>query len=106
VFKNLKLRNMIYKIWYFFLYKFDYVEYNRKNKSLTSACFSSIYYISYINFFLMAKVNIAFEKAERLITKAQTLNQTKEILNTTLLNNYLNSNNLTKKIEKLNINEI
>jgi hypothetical protein len=54
----------------------------------------------------MAKVNIAFEKAERLITKAQTLNQTKEILNTTLLNNYLNSNNLTKKIEKLNINEI
>lgn len=51
VFKNLKLRNTIYKIWYFFLYKFDYAQYNNQNKSLTSACFNSIYYTIYANFF-------------------------------------------------------
>jgi Plant ATP synthase F0 len=43
VFKNLKLRNIIYRIWYFFLYKFDYLEYSAKNKLLKRTYFSKVY---------------------------------------------------------------
>lgn len=108
VFKNLKLRNTIYKIWYFFLYKFDYAQYNNQNKSLTSACFNSIYYTIYANFFLIAKVNFVFSKTKSLLNKIQILDKSKNIIFASLLNNFLGSSTtgLIKKINKINIDEI
>lgn len=108
VFKNLKLRNIIYKIWYFFLYKFDYVDYNNKQKSLVNTSFSFIYYTLYVNFFIVIKINQVFDKTKSLMAKAQTLNQFKSNLTTNTLNSFLNSKiiSLTKEFQELNINEI
>lgn len=108
VFKNLKLRNTIYKIWYFFLYKFDYVQYNNQNKSLTNTCFNFIYYTIYANFFLITKINFVFERAKNLTNKIQILDKSKNVLSSTLLNNFLNSNTfeLIKKSKEVNIDEI
>jgi hypothetical protein len=51
---------------------------------------------------------MTFERVEGLVNKIQILNQTKDVLNSTFLNNFLNSNSkgLSKKIENLNIYEI
>ncbi len=108
VFKNLKLRNIIYKIWYFFLYKFNYADYNNKHKSLVNTSFSFIYYTLYIKFFISVKINLVFEKARNLVSKTQTLNQSKSNLTTNLLNSFLNSSTiyLTKEFQELNIYEI
>lgn len=108
VFKNLKLRSIIYKIWYFFLYKFDYVEYNSKHKNLTTSAFSSVYYVLYANFFIAAKVSFMFEKAKSVVGKVQTLNQSKSLLVGSLLNGVLNSNliGLSNKFKELNTDEI
>ncbi len=113
VFKNLKLRNIIYKIWYFFLYKFDYIDYNNKHKALINNSFSFAYYALYINFFVLTKINMAFEKTKIIINKMQLLDQTKGFLISTQLNNALAETNptcLIKGLEldmkKLNIDEI
>ena len=108
MFKNLKLRNIIYKIWYFFLYKFDYVDYNNKHQALINNSFNFIYYTLYINFFILTKINMAFEKTKNVINKIQLLNQSKDFLTFTQLNNFLRLNTicLTKKFQELDINEI
>ena len=73
VFKNLKLRNIIYKIWYFFLYKFDYSQYEDKNKKLILANFSGVYNLLYLNILynllkmnITNKLNITLGKNSRL----------------------------------------
>ena len=114
VFKNLKLRNIIYKIWYFFLYKFDYADYNNKHKVLVNNSFNFVYYSLYVNFFILSKINMVFEKTKIIINKMQLLNQTKELLTSTkLYNNFATiSGCLIKKsskgldMRKLNIDEI
>jgi hypothetical protein len=49
-----------------------------------------------------------FEKARNLVSKTQTLNQSKSNLTTNLLNSFLNSSTiyLTKEFQELNIYEI
>jgi hypothetical protein len=108
VFKNLKLRSIIYKIWYFFLYKFDYVDYNNKHKSLTSSSFNFTYYTLYINFFVSTKVGFILEKIAGLANKTKILDQSKNSLTVNSIDNFLNSNviNLSKKFQELNIDEI
>jgi len=108
VFKNLKLRSIIYKIWYFFLYKFDYADYNNKHKNLTSSSFNFAYYTLYINFFISTKIGIVSEKVADLTNKARVLDQSKNSLIGNSLNGFLNSNvtNLSKKFQQLNIDEI
>lgn len=108
VFKNLKLRNIIYKIWYFFLYKFDYADYNNKHKNLVNSSFSSAYFTLYINFFIPTKIGFIFEKMRNIINKTKTLDQSKNLLVTNSLNNFLNSNliGLNKRFQEINIDEI
>nr|ALG41039.1 ORF2 [Acanthamoeba polyphaga] len=108
VFKNLKLRNIIYKIWYFFLYKFDYADYNNKHKNLINSSFSSVYFNLYVNFFIPMKINFIFEKMKSMINKTQTLDQSKSLLINKSLNNILNSNliGLSKRFQEVNIDEI
>jgi hypothetical protein len=108
VFKNLKLRNIIYKIWYFFLYKFDYADYNDKHKSLVNASFSSIYYTLYANFFVLTKINFVFKRIGDLVNRTKILDQSKESLAVSSLNNFLTNSALFefKKFQKLNIDEI
>lgn len=114
VFKNLKLRNIIYKIWYFFLYKFDYADYNNKQKALINNSFNFTYYSLYINFFILLKINMAFEKTKIIINKMQLLSQTKDILTSIQLYNNFTANpsclvkKLSKELDmrKLNIDEI
>ena len=108
VFKNLKLRNIIYKIWYFFLYKFDYADYNNKHKNLINSSFSSVYFNLYVNFFIPMKINFMFEKMKSMINKTQTLDQSKSLLINKSLNNILNSNliGLSKRFQEVNIDEI
>lgn len=108
VFKNLKLRSIIYKIWYFFLYKFDYADYNNKHKNLTNSSFNLAYYTLYINFFISTKIGIILEKVADLTNKIQVLDQSKNSLIANSLNGFLNSNvtNLSKKFQQLNIDEI
>ena len=108
VFKNLKLRNIIYKIWYFFLYKFDYADYNNKHKNLTNSSFNFAYYTLYVNFFISTKIGFIVERIASLANKIQILDQSKYSLITNALNSFLNSNvvNLSKKFQELNIDEI
>lgn len=108
VFKNLKLRSIIYKIWYFFLYKFDYADYNNKHKNLTNSSFNIAYYTLYINFFISTKIGFIFEKMNNMVSKSQILDQSKSLLIANSLNGFLNSNviNLSRKFQELNIDEI
>jgi hypothetical protein len=108
VFKNLKLRNIIYKIWYFFLYKFDYTEYNSKHKNLINSSFSSTYYVLYVNLFIETKTSFILERVKSVISKFQTLNQSKSLLIDNSLNGFFNSNlvGLSNKFKELNIDEI
>jgi len=108
VFKNLKLRNIIYKIWYFFLYKFDYIDYNNKQKSLINTSFSFVYYTIYLNFLTSVKINLISEKVKSLLFKTQTLNQSKIFLTGNTLNSFIVSTTtpLIKEFQKLDIYEI
>ena len=108
VFKNLKLRNIIYKIWYFFLYKFDYVNYNSRHKNLISSSFSSAYYTLYVNFFIMTKISLVFERVKNIISKIQTLDKSKSLLISGSLNSFFNLNfiGLSRRFQELNIDEI
>jgi hypothetical protein len=109
VFKNIKLRNMIYRIWYFFLYKFDYVEYNNKSKLLTNFCFNSVYYAIYLNFFLLVKSSLFIENIKYLLNKNLILQFTKSTLNINSIKWVLNNSyniNLVNDINKINIDEI
>ena len=108
VFKNLKLRSIIYKIWYFFLYKFDYVDYNNKHKNLTNSSFNLTYYTLYINFFISTKIGFILDKIAGLANKIKILDQSKNSLTANSIDNFLNSNviDLSKKFQDLNIDEI
>lgn len=109
VFKNLKLRNIIYKIWYFFLYKFDYVEYNNNNKSLTNVCFNSLYFILYANFFLLSKSTLVVEKAVSLLNKNFLLQNSLSSVYNSCLNKIMLQTQvspLIKEVRDLNIDEI
>lgn len=107
VFKNLKLRNIIYNIWYFFLYKFDYTDYDNKHKGFVTNSFSFIYYTLYANFSILTKINTAFKKTKDVVNKIQFLNKSKDLLVNTQLNNLLQLNATTfKKFQELNIDEI
>jgi len=108
VFKNLKLRSIIYKIWYFFLYKFDYVDYNNKHKNLTNSSFNLTYYTLYINFFISTKIGFILDKIAGLANKIKILDQSKNSLTANSIDNFLNSNviDLSKKFQELNIDEI
>lgn len=66
VFKNLKLRSIIYKIWYFFIYKFDYKDYKNKNSSLLCSCYDSIYNVSFVNFLIVLKISSILEEVSRI----------------------------------------
>lgn len=89
------------------MYKFDYVDYNNKQKDLTSS-FGLTYYTLYINFFILAKISFIFEKMNNLVNKTQTLNQSKVSFIANSLDGFLNSNliGLNKKFQELNIDEI
>jgi hypothetical protein len=100
---------MIYKIWYFFLYKFDYVEYNNKSKLLTNFCFNSVYYAIYLNFFLLVKSSLFIENIKYLLNKNLILQFTKSSLNINSIKGILNNSyniNLANDINKINIDEI
>lgn len=109
VFKNLKLRNMIYKIWYFFLYKFDYIEYNNMSKSLTNVCFGSLYFIIYANFFLFMRSASMVEKAVSVLNKSFLLQNSLNSIYSSRLNNILLQTQISpliKEVNEINIDEI
>jgi hypothetical protein len=111
VFKNLRLRNMIYKIWYFFLYKFDYNDYNNKNKKITELCFNAIYYNLYINFFIWLKVNSTINKVKGLLNKSYTFSSINNSLinskiNALVLDNFVLNENLITSLNNIDIDEI
>jgi hypothetical protein len=111
VFKNLKLRNVIYKIWYFFLYKFDYEKYENKNRVITSICFSSAYYSLYLNFFILFKALNLLNKIKLTLNKAFLLNIHKtdiarETLNKIILQNYFINLYGLNKLNNIDIDEI
>lgn len=91
VFKSLKLRSIIYKIWYFFIYKFDYINYETKLRSLNLNTFSSSYYTLYSNIIptvFLSKVINSFKD----ITKEQP--------------QQINSSDFLENLDKIEIDEI
>jgi len=107
VFKNLKLRNVIYKIWYFFLYKFDYEKYENKNRVITSICFNSAYYGLYLNFFILLKTINLLSRIKLTLNKAFLLNTLRtdiisKTFNKIVIRDCTNLNNLNN----INIDEI
>jgi len=110
VFKNLKLRNIIYKIWYFFLYKFDYLDYENKNKKLVQANFAETYSLSYFNIYtdiLKAKIS---NKIDALLNKNLILNFSNNLIQQNHTENFIKdrsiNNNLLNNLKKFNIDEI
>jgi hypothetical protein len=110
VFKNLKLRNIIYKIWYFFLYKFDYLDYENKNKKLIQVNFAETYSLSYFSIYLTVLRTKIFNKVEALLNKNLILNFSNNLTQETYMQNFIigNSfnNNLLNNLNNLNIDEI
>lgn len=110
VFKNIKLRNIIYKIWYFFLYKFDYEEYHNRNKYTSANGFNAVYYVVYLNLVISAKINSFFSKIDLLLNKSFFLNLSISFLNDHNLTNYLTVDtrlvNVSEKLKNINIDEI
>lgn len=93
VFKSLKLRNIIYKIWYFFIYKFDYESYNMKNKQIISSGFSAFYNYSFLNILNSFQLVLVNLKLNNLLLNN---NISKKI------NNFLFSTTIINNIKKLN----
>lgn len=108
VFKNLKLRNIVYKIWYFFLYNFDYNNYHNKSKSIVNACFNTVYYSVYINFYIMLKLALLFSKISSFENNT-LLSFYSQVVKEITCHNYIKSSYSTEKLknlEKINIDEI
>lgn len=72
VFKTLKIRNIIYKIWYFFVFKFDYSKYELKNKTLNHNSFNSTYSIFYNNLLSFLKKSFSFIGLFKLTKKLES----------------------------------
>lgn len=96
IFKSLKLRNIIYKIWYFFVFKFDYSKYESKSKSLSYSSFNSTYSIFYNNFFVFLKKTSSLIKFFILGKKLDEVNY----INTNL--NSVNLASLTVALNQIN----
>jgi hypothetical protein len=99
VFKSLKVRNIIYKIWYFFVFKFNYSKYELKNKSINSNSFNSTYLIFYNNFFNFLNKTSLFVK---LFTTSQKIN----CVNSTNVIDSLSIANLSNVLKQINSIEI
>lgn len=111
VFKNLKLRNMIYKILYFFIYKFNYRDYKNTNTKILDSCFNSIYYANYIGFLTIYKtlnlINNLFVSLLNKTLLCQTItNSAKEIVLEKHFGNKLISILNVEKLNKIVIDEI
>ncbi len=112
VFKNLKLRNIIYRIWYFFLYKFDYLEYNAKNKLLTRTYFSSVYNCLLSGILSTLKILATFSVFGSILNRNFLLNSftnstSEDILRIALFGKgCLFDDTLLIKLNNLDINEI
>jgi hypothetical protein len=111
VFKNLKLRNIIYKIWYFFLYKFDYLEYENKNKKLVQVNFAETYSLLYFNVYTPIFKTKISDKIEALLNKNLILNFSNNLMLENHTQNFIkghiiNNNLLLKNLEDFNIDEI
>jgi hypothetical protein len=110
VFKNLKLRNIIYKIWYFFLYKFDYSEYENKNKKLIQSNFSETYSLSYLKTYSFILKNKVVNELENILNKNLFLNFTVDKINSNYINGFFSKsqidNKLITNLNSLNIDEI
>lgn len=110
VFKNLKLRNIIYKIWYFFLYKFDYSEYENRNKKLIQSNFSETYSLSYLKTYSFILKNKVVNELENILNKNLFLNFTVDKINSNYINSFFSKsqidNKLIANLNSLNIDEI
>jgi len=112
VFKNLKLRNIIYKIWYFFLYKFDYMEYSAKNKVLTSTYFSRVYYDLLSSVLTALKFLVTTSVFSSILNSSYLLNNFIELISENVLKISLLEKNypldicLIDRLNNLDINEI
>lgn len=102
VFKNLKLRNIIYKIWYFFLYHFDYVEYYNQNKKLNITSFNTIFFNLYGNLILSLKSISIFNNIELSLNKCLVLENFLNVINKNKINTFFNPTGIMVKIQKLN----
>jgi hypothetical protein len=112
VFKNLKLRNIIYKIWYFFLYKFDYSEYSAKNKLLTRTYFSRVYNCLLSSIFSTLKFLATVSVFDSILNRNFLLNSFERLIPENLFKaallekSYALDGDLLKKLNNLNIDEI
>lgn len=111
VFKNLRLKNIIYRIWYFFVYKFDYEDYYNKNKKMTELYFSGLYYNLYINFLIWLKINATLNKANTLLNKFYIFSTISENfinskINSLVINNYSLNESLIANLNEINIDEV
>lgn len=93
VFKSLKLRNIIYKIWYFFIYKFDYESYHFKNKQIVSGGFSFFYNSIFLKILSNFELLIINLKLNNLILTQNFHNS---------INNFLFSSAAINNIQKIN----
>lgn len=111
VFKNLRLKNIIYRIWYFFVYKFDYEDYYNKNKKMTELYFNGLYYNLYINFLIWLKINATLNKVNTLLNKFYIFSTISENfinskINSLVINNYSLNESLIANLNEINIDEV
>lgn len=107
VFKNIKLRNIIYKIWYFFLYNFDYSEYEKKNKTILFSSFSTIYYVIYTELLLTVKLNLLFNN--KILDYLSIKSFLTNFINTSNITLFFGKNDINfikNKLKTINIDEI
>lgn len=104
VFKNLKLKNIIYKIWYFFLFHFDYLEYYNKNQQLNNTTFNSIYINLYSKFIIILKSIVLLNSFNWVLNKNFVLSFYTEAVNFNLFDFFIFNLfiNVTKQLQKLN----
>jgi len=112
VFKNLKLRNIIYKIWYFFLYKFDYLEYSAKNKLLARTYFSKVYNCLLSSVLSTLKFLAAISIFDSILNRNLLLNSFEKFVSgnvfraVLLEKSYPLNDGLLSRLNNLDINEI
>lgn len=102
---------MIYKILYFFIYKFNYRDYKNTNTKILDSCFNSIYYANYIGFLTIYKtlnlINNLFVSLLNKTLLCQTItNSAKEIVLEKHFGNKLISILNVEKLNKIVIDEI
>lgn len=110
VFKNIKLRNIIYRIWYFFLFKFDYIEYHNKNQTIAANSFNAVYSVVYLNILISNKISFFISSVSSLLSGSFTANLIDNNLNKYNLDSYLVSGvqltGVYNKLKSINIDEI